>query len=101
MLHDSEIIRRRFRHRYECNPEYIKAFEDRGIIFSGRARNDEGRIMQVLEMLQTEHPFFMAVQFHPEFTSRPLRPDPLFLELIKNASKDSLARAVANVSANL
>lgn len=99
-LHDGEIIRRRFRHRYECNPEYIKVFEEKGIIFSGRARNDEGRIMQVLEMSQTEHPFFMAVQFHPEFTSRPLRPDPLFFELIKTGSKSSFAKALS-VSANI
>ena len=75
-------IRRRFRHRFECNPKYIKEFEKAGIVFSGKAPNLP--IMQILEI--PKHKFFMATQYHPELTSRPLKPDPLFLELVKKAS---------------
>ncbi len=76
-------IRRRFRHRFECNPEYIEAFEKAGLIFSGKA--PKVPIMQVLEL--PKHESFMASQFHPEFTSRPTRPDPLFLRFVEKASK--------------
>jgi CTP synthase len=85
MLHNARNIRRRFRHRYECNPEYIELFEKNGIIFSGKAPNQD--IMQILEL--PTHPFFMASQFHPEFTSRPLEPDPLFLEFAKKSAESS------------
>jgi len=82
-IHNSGIIRRRFRHRYECNPEYIEVFEKKGIVFSGT--DESGKIMQILEI--PEHLFFMASQFHPEFTSRPGRPDEMFLEFVQNAIK--------------
>ncbi len=74
-----ETIRRRFRHRYEVNPKYIKRLEDGGLVFSGRA--PKRQIMQIMEL--PNHPFFMVVQFHPEFSSRPLNPEPLFDGLIK------------------
>jgi CTP synthase len=83
-LHGNEKkIRRRFRHRFECNPEYIEQFEKAGIVFSGKAPNQP--IMQVLEL--PEHRFFMATQFHPEFTSRPLHPDELFLEFVRKSAE--------------
>lgn len=78
-LYNSKLVRERFRHRYECNPEYIKVLEKNGIIFSGKAPNQP--IMQILELPQ--HKFFVGVQFHPEFTSRPLKPHPLFLGFVK------------------
>lgn len=83
-IHNSENIRRRFRHRYECNPEYISFFEKNGIIFTGKA--PEENIMQILEI--PSHKFFFATQFHPELTSRPTNPDPLFLEFVKSSSKN-------------
>ena len=64
----------RFRHRYEFNPLYRKVFEDDGMVFSGWAPGQP--IVQVAEL--PEHPFFIGVQFHPEFTSRPAKPNPLF-----------------------
>ncbi len=64
----------RFRHRYEFNPWYRKVFEDNGMVFSGWAPGQP--IVQVAELPQ--HPFFIGVQFHPEFTSRPANPNPLF-----------------------
>ncbi len=74
-------IRRRFRHRWECNPEFISVLEKKGMVFSGRYPKKP--IMQLLEL--PGHKFYMASQFHPEFTSRPLKPDPLFLNFIKAA----------------
>ena len=80
-LYGTTLVRERFRHRWECNPAYISRFEGSGIIFSGRAPGRE--IMQILELPPEVHPYFMAVQYHPEFTSRPLEPNPLYLGLVK------------------
>lgn len=80
-LHNKTKITRRFRHRYECNPEYIEKFEKHGLVFSGKAPNHP--IMQIFELPQ--HPFFIGVQYHPEYTSKPLDPDPLYIEFIKSA----------------
>ena len=83
-LYDNKtIIRERFRHRFECNPEYIKTFEEKGIVFSGKAPNTN--IMQILEM--PSHPYFIGTQFHPEFTSRQFSPQPLFYGLVKACLK--------------
>ncbi len=75
------LVRERFRHRWECNPAYIRTFEEKGLVFSGRAPGRE--IMQVLELPREVHPFFIATQAHPEFTSRPLRPNPFYLGFLK------------------
>jgi CTP synthase len=77
------FIRRRFRHRYELNPEYIEILQKHGMVFSGKAPDKQ--VMQILEL--PKHTFYMACQYHPEFTSRPLKPDPLFLHLIKAARR--------------
>ena len=76
-----EIIFKRFRHRYEINPEYVKKFEEAGMVFSGRDPTRE--IMKIGELKKKEHPYFMGCQYHPEFDSRLERPEPLFLNLIK------------------
>jgi len=77
------VIRERFRHRYEVDPAFIDALTGGGLVFSGR--HPEHPIMQVLELPAAEHPYFIGAQFHPELTSRPLRPQPLFLGLIAAA----------------
>ncbi len=85
-IHKASKIRRRFRHRYECNPLFISDLEKNGIVFSG---SDESRkIMQILEL--PAHKFFMATQFHPEFTSRPEKPDELFLEFVRKAEESKI-----------
>jgi len=76
-------IRQRFRHRYEVDPDYIAQLEAGGLIFSGRHGKHE--IMQILELPRDVHPYFVAAQFHPELTSRPLRPQPMFRGLVKAA----------------
>lgn len=78
-LYGSERVRERFRHRYNVNPKYIDQLEAKGLVFSGRA--PEKRIMQMMEL--PKHRFFMGSQFHPEFTARPLQPNPLFLGFVK------------------
>jgi len=80
---NAKTIRRRFRHRFECNPEYIEKFEKAGIVFSGKAPQQP--IMQILEIPKQK--FFMATQFHPELTSRPLHPDEMFLEFVKKSAE--------------
>ncbi len=74
-----ETARERFRHRYEVNPEYISILEKHGLVFSGKAPNHP--IMQILELPKQK--FFMGSQFHPEFTSRPLSPNPMYMGFIK------------------
>jgi CTP synthase len=76
-------IRLRFRHRYEVDPKYIPTLEKHGMIFSGKHPTQP--IMQVLELPQDVHPYFVGTQAHPELTSRPLRPSPLFLGFVKAA----------------
>ncbi len=82
-IHNFNMIRRRFRHRFECNPNYIEIFEKNGIVFSGC--DASGEIMQILEL--PNHKFFMATQFHPEFTSRPEKPDELFMEFVRKTGE--------------
>jgi len=83
----AECIRMRFRHRYEVNPQYIPTLEKHGLVFSGRSPNHP--IMQVLELPREQHPYFLATQAHPELTSRPLRPQPMFVGLVRAALRRS------------
>ncbi len=80
-LYGKENVEERHRHRYEVNPKYIDELEKHGLIFSGKS--PDGKLMEFLEI--PDHPFFVATQAHPEFKSRPLRPHPLFVGLIKAA----------------
>ena len=77
------FVRERFRHRYEVEPKYIDQLQAAGMIFSGR--HPKHPIMQVLELRREDHPYFIGGQFHPELTSRPLHPNPLFAGLIAAA----------------
>jgi CTP synthase len=72
------VIYERHRHRYEVNNHLRKRLEQAGMVFSGTSPDD--RLVEVIEL--TEHPFFIASQYHPEFKSRPLRPQPLFREFV-------------------
>lgn len=74
-------ISERHRHRYEFNNKYREDFEKAGFIFSGI--NKERNLVEIIEL--KDHPHFIATQFHPEFTSRPNRPHPLFLAFIEKA----------------
>jgi CTP synthase len=80
-----EKIEERHRHRYEINPAYIERLESAGLVFSGRSPN--GMLMEIAELSKKTHPFFMGVQFHPEFKSTPLNPHPLFRAFVKAATQ--------------
>ncbi|ETP67732.1 CTP synthase [Planococcus glaciei] len=73
-----EVVYERHRHRYEFNNEYREQFEAAGFIFSGTS--PDGRLVEIVEI--ADHPWFVACQFHPEFISRPNRPQPLFREFV-------------------
>ena len=77
----STIINERHRHRYEFNNEYRDELSKAGLIISGTS--PDGRLVETVEI--ADSPFFVGVQFHPEFKSRPNRPHPLFLGLIRAA----------------
>ncbi len=79
----AERIRLRFRHRYEVDPQYIEPLTRHGLRFTGKS--PDYPIMQVLELPRDVHPFFLATQAHPELTSRPLHPQPMFVGLVKAA----------------
>ncbi|MGM5487350.1 MAG: glutamine hydrolyzing CTP synthase [Nanobdellota archaeon] len=82
-IFEDTTIRRRFRHRFEVNPEYREQLEKKGLVFSGMTPDE--KIMQVVEL--DNHPFFMGAQFHPELTSRLEQPSPMFFDLVKAALK--------------
>ncbi|WP_432798857.1 CTP synthase [Poriferisphaera sp. WC338] len=87
-------VRERFRHRYEVDPNYIEKLEAKGLIFSGR--HPEQPIMQFLELPLDVHPYFIGAQFHPELTSRPLNPQPMFMGLIAAAIKHANPNLTTN-----
>lgn len=70
----------RHRHRYEFNDKYIKDFEDKGMIISGRSVVEN--LVEIAEMKKSEHPFYLGTQGHPEYKSRPLTAHCLFLEFL-------------------
>ncbi|HUT80774.1 MAG TPA: CTP synthase [Candidatus Bathyarchaeia archaeon] len=80
-LYKTKEIWERHRHRFEVNPDFIKDIESKGLIFSGTS--EDGRRMEILEL--PNHKFFFASQFHPEFTSYPWKPNPLFKGFIDAA----------------
>jgi len=80
-LYDVENIEERHRHRYEFNNAYKQVLEEHGLTFSGYS--PDGKLVEIVEI--KDHPFMIGVQFHPEFLSRPNKPHPLFLGLIKAA----------------
>ena len=81
-IYAKETISKRHRHRYEINTKYIPDFEKNGMIFS--AESDNGKRMEILEI--PNHKFYLGVQFHPEFNSRPGFPEESFESFIKAAS---------------
>jgi len=80
-VYNKTIIQERHRHRYEFNNKYKKLFERKGMIFSGIYRKKN--LVEIIEL--KNHPYFIAVQFHPEFKSKPDKAHPLFREFIKAA----------------
>ena len=85
-IYNTLRIKERHRHRYEVNINFKKDFENKGMIFSGLS--PDNRLPETIEL--KDHPWFIGVQFHPEFKSRPLEPHPLFSSFIKAAKNKSI-----------
>jgi CTP synthase len=94
-LYGDEIIHERHRHRYEFNCAYEKALIDSGLRVVGRSL--DGKFVEIVEL--PGHPWFLAVQFHPEFKSKPLRPHPLFAGFVEAAYRRKMA--VQGVATNV
>jgi CTP synthase len=86
LAYDDDLIYERHRHRYEFNNQFREQMEQAGYIFSGTS--PDGRLVEIVEF--KNHPWFVASQFHPEFTSRPNRPQPLFRDFVGAALKCKL-----------
>ncbi len=86
----TEIVEERHRHRYEVNPEYIDRLTDEGLIFSGTS--PDGVLMEIAELPQKAHPFYLGCQFHPELQARPLTPHPLFTRFLQAVQDRSLQK---------
>ena len=80
-IYNTAKINERHRHRYEVNINFKDEFEKKGMIFSGLS--PDSKLPEIIEL--KNHPWFIGVQFHPEFKSRPLAPHPLFSSFIKAA----------------
>lgn len=86
-LYKADVISERHRHRFEVNNDYRETLTKNGLRLSGTSPN--GLLVEAVELPENKHPFFIGVQFHPEFLSRPNRPHPLFLGLVKAALKEN------------
>lgn len=80
-IYGTQLVYERHRHRYEVNPRYHETLEKHGLTLCGIS--PDGKLVEAIEL--TDHPFFVATQFHPEFKSRPNRPHPLFAAFIAAA----------------
>ena len=82
---ENEKISERHRHRYEFNNAYRETCIENGLILSGKS--PDGNLIEIVELSEKSHPFFIGVQFHPEFKSRPNKVAPLFKEFIKKSKR--------------
>lgn len=82
-IYQSENISERHRHRYEVNNKYVDQLEENGMICSGK--NAQTDLVETIEL--KDHPFFIGVQYHPEYKSTVASPHPLFLAFIKAAKE--------------
>ena len=76
-------IHERHRHRFEFTSKYKAVYEEKGMVFGGI--NPESQLVESIELPHKMHPFFIAVQYHPEFKSKPTRPHPIFRDFIAAA----------------
>ncbi|RMF20784.1 MAG: CTP synthase, partial [Cyanobacteria bacterium J083] len=90
-LYQKEVVYERHRHRYEFNNAYRNLFLETGYEISGTS--PDGRLVEIIEL--KNHPFFLATQFHPEFSSRPSSPHPLFSGFVKAALQLPLLSQIA------
>jgi len=94
-------ISERHRHRYEFNNKYKAIFEEHRMIFSGHHLIGRTTLVEVIELPQSIHPWFVGTQAHPEFKSRPTRPSPLYRDFVGAALARSREQAATPSSAQL
>lgn len=83
--YNAELIYERHRHRYEFNNAFREEIVGKGLVLGGTLPN--GRLIEIVELPESEHPWFLGAQFHPEFKSRPTNPHPLFRDFVGAAVK--------------
>jgi CTP synthase len=93
-VYGTTLVHERHRHRYEFNPAYERALTEKGLFISGRS--PDGKFVEIVEL--PGHPWYQAVQFHPEFKSKPLRPHPLFAGFVEASYQHKLARLPRQVA---
>ena len=86
-LYGEDVIHERHRHRYEFNCLYEKALTENGLEIVGRSL--DGKFVEIVEL--PTHPWYVAVQFHPEFKSKPLKPHPLFAGFVEASHRHARA----------
>jgi CTP synthase len=84
----ADEISERHRHRYEFNPEFRSQLEGAGLVFSGIS--EDGRFVEMVELPREAHPWFLGCQFHPEYKSKPLAPQPLFASFVRAAYRNRM-----------
>ena len=84
---EMRIVGERHRHRYEFNDHYGKRLEEAGLVLAGRSTVEN--LVEIIELPQDVHPFFLGTQYHPEYRSRPLKPHPIFLSYLEACLKQS------------
>ena len=88
-------ITERHRHRYEFNNTYLSAYAKAGMLATGI--NPQGKLVEIVEL--KDHPWFIGVQFHPEYRSTVAKPHPLFVEFVRAAMKQGVAQPVQKAEA--
>ena len=89
-MYGQDVVRERHRHRYEFNNRYRQSFEDLGLVISGKSMDD--LLVEMIELPQQQHPWFLACQAHPEFTSTPRDGHPLFKGFVHAAREYKAVR---------
>ncbi|MBS0487583.1 MAG: CTP synthase [Proteobacteria bacterium] len=95
-LYGQEVIRERHRHRYEFNNRYRQKFEDLGLVIAGKSMDD--LLVEIVELPEQQHPWFVACQFHPEFTSTPRDGHPLFIGFVRAARENRIVRTAPRLA---
>jgi CTP synthase len=93
-IYGTSLISERHRHRYEFNCLYEQSLREHGMRVSGRS--PDGKFVEIAEL--PSHPWFVAVQFHPEFQSKPLRPHPLFASFVEAAHRHKTGAMTASTT---
>ncbi|HET6552537.1 MAG TPA: CTP synthase [Dyella sp.] len=89
-MYGQDVVRERHRHRYEFNNRYRQSFEDLGLVISGKSMDD--LLVEIVELPQQKHPWFLGCQAHPEFTSTPRDGHPLFIGFVQAAREFKAVR---------